>query len=158
MSQFRLALIGSGLLSAFFFLALVLTSGSPSALERVYRSQSRNLQSSLGLSEEQAQRVQSLLEGRLVEERHLRRQMFTTYTPVQQARARQLWEQRRGRLLTLPERQLEWAALGASAEQRAQLEVYLEKLRAHREQTLLLVGQMLDPAQRTRLTALNFEL
>lgn len=158
MNTFRLALIGSGLSVSLFLLALAASPDSPSALERAYRSQSQSLRRSLTLTEEQNTQVQNLLLLRMAEESHLRRQMFTTYTPVQQARARQLWEQRGGRLLTVQEREMEWAALGASAQQRQQLALYLEKIRVHREQTLLLIGQLLDPGQKTQLTALTFDL
>lgn len=126
-------------------------------LELVYQRQADSLRGRLSLSDEQTSEIRALLNKRMQQERHLRRQMRTTYTPQQQQQAALLWRGRDGRMLSTQERRIVWDQLGATAEQRRQFEAYLAKLQEHREETMYLVAQLLEPRQQTSLTELAFE-
>lgn len=136
---------------------LLATSESP--LDTIYREKADDLRVSLRLSEEQSQRLEQLFTERKDNERHLRRQMRTTYTPEQQARVHKLWRERSSPgMLNAEERQQMRESLGVSQAQQRQFEAYQAKLEAHREQTLLLSSQLLDPPQRQRMREVSFAL
>ena len=140
-------------------LGTVSLANAPSTpLEQAYYAQAEAMKEKLELDPEQNARVLALLEARLDHERHLRKQMRTTYTPAQQVRARQQWLQRAGRSLTEAERQELRRSLGVSDAQERQFEAYRAKLQAHREQTLILVSQHLAPAQQKLLADVTFTL
>lgn len=143
-------------LSLAVFGTVTLAHDSETPLEAAYRSQAQAMREKLKLNPEQNAQVLALLESRLEHERHLRRQMRTTYTPEQQRRARQQWLARGGRALTVAERQELRQALGVTEDQERQFEAYQAKLKAHREQTLFLIGQQLVPAQQRLLADLSF--
>jgi hypothetical protein len=153
-------------LTALCGLALVLTSlfaipviaGPESNLDRAYHAQAQNLSRSLRLTEQQQAQVSKLLEERKNHERHLRRQMRTTYTPSQQQQARQHWLDRGRQPMTIEARREFRSQLGVSAEQERQFESYQTKLAAHREQTLILVAQILDPPQQSKIAQMAFDL
>lgn len=128
-------------------------------LDTTYHQLSARIQDKIRLTSEQRLELLKLMETRKEGERHLRRQMLTTYTPQQRQHAAVLWEQRdKTRFLSQAERRELRARVGVSAEQERQFEAYEEKLRAHREQTVYLTGQLLGPEQRQMAKDLEFVL
>lgn len=106
-------------------------------LHTTYNHAAAQLAGQAELSSTQRQALDQLFAVREEQERHLRKQMRTTYTPVQQLAARRLWEQRNGRSLT-PEQRLQLRAqLRVTTDQEAQFQAYEAKLRAHRKETLV---------------------
>lgn len=128
-------------------------------LDTVYQQLSVRIQDTVRPSSVQRAQLHKLLETRKESERHLRRQMLTTYSPEQRQRAATLWQQRdRSRALTLDERQSLRAKVGVSHAQELQFAAYEKKLKAHREQTVYLTEQLLNPQQRQLAQGLEFLL
>jgi hypothetical protein len=123
-------------------------------LDRVYRQQFGLLRDRLALESRQALEIEKFLETRKAKERHLRKQMRTTFTPVQQQEVRRLWEQRK-RPPTEQERRETRQRLGVSTSQEQQLQSYLEQIAAHRAQTMRELDLYLSADQRTSLKEMS---
>ncbi len=128
-------------------------------LDTTYQQLATHIQDRVRLTSEQRLELHKLMAARKDSERHLRRQMLTTYTPEQRQRAAILWDQRdKTRVLNLEERRELRAQVGVSVAQERQFDAYEEKLRTHREQTVYLTGQLLGPEQRQMAKDLKFVL
>ena len=128
-------------------------------LDTTYQQLSVRIQDTVHPSSAQRAQLHKLMETRKEGERHLRRQMLTTYSPEQRQRAAALWQQRdRSRALTLDERQALRAKVGISTAQELQFAAYEKKLKVHREQTVYLTEQLLTPHQRELAQDLEFLL
>ncbi len=129
------------------------------SLDTAYRLQSQHLQARVRPSKVQVQELNALFHTRKESERHLRRQMLTTFTPEQRLHARELWQQfDRGRRVTLEERRALRAKVGVTPQQEAQFFAYEEKLQVHRALTTYLASQILQPQQRQLAKDVTFVL
>lgn len=102
---------------------------------------------------EEERALDQLFRSAETRERHLRKQMRTTYTPVQQRLARQLWQERQGRRLTEEQRRALRAQLRVTPTQEVQFQAYEDKLRGHRQSTLQEAFAMLNPEKRPLLVS-----
>lgn len=141
------------------FIAVPALATDESSLDTTYRQQSQRLQTQVKLSREQSRDISTLFETRKESERHLRRQMLTTFTPEQREHAKQLWEQRdRGQTFTLAQRRALRTKVGITPAQEQQFFAYEKKLQTHRALTTYLAGQILTPEQRKLTKDFAFNL
>ena len=130
------------------------TASADHGLDSVYSQQLGYLRDRLALEARQTSEIEKFLEARKAKERHLRKQMRTTFTPAQQLEVRRLWEQRK-RPPTEQERQEFRQRMGVSPSQEQQLQAYRDQIAAHRSQTLQEVGLYLSADQRLSLQQMS---
>jgi hypothetical protein len=137
----------------------MLASHTRQGLSLTYADTLARIESAVSLDRTQTDRLSDLFASREAEERHLRRQMLTTYTPFQQRQAHLIWQEQKGRPLTRKERLDLRARLNITPSQQAQLQAYEAKIQAHREATMAKVADLLSAQQRPLLVGVagNFE-
>lgn len=119
--------------------------------------QSKVLKSKLTLNAEQALQIQTVLRRRSDRERHLRRQMRTTLTPLQQQKLKALWQQRSGKKFSDQEKAKIQLRLGVTENQERQLAAYRAKIKAYQKETRELVAMRLRPDQESTFRQMAVE-
>ncbi len=144
-----------GLLALIFFAVPGVAATKIDPLTREQEALTR-LQYSLNLGTEQSREIAEILERKVPEGRHLRRQMRATYTPEQRARARQIWlNEYQGVVLNEEQRQALVKQVGVTAGQLRQFAAYEDMIADHQQQTAKEISSLLDPSQQERFEALE---
>ncbi len=156
-------LAGFGLLATVFFAAPVVAApgggGHGGRGDGNHQQRFEKMKTELGLSADQASRIQAIMEANKGDVQQLRDQMKNTFTPEQQAQMKTLRESRKngGEKASREERKTQWEQLGLSDGQKQQMKNYREQMKTKRESIKAQISQVLTPEQQQKLEAMKSE-